>query len=212
MIELIAVIVLIALLFAAASLSIRNITGAELKKDAYVLATNIGAVHTRAVTKNAYYRMVLDLETRSYTTEVADSRFFIGAGKEEDDTPLFQEKDKDKREAGEVQFLEHAEGPKMHHATAAEVADGLLGNIELSRGVSFDGVMTTHQREVREEGKAFLYFFPNGFVEKAMVYLTDGSRHYTLVTQPLTGRVRVFAEKKDVPSSFDRVEEYDGHF
>jgi len=207
-----AVVVLIALLFTAAGLSVQNLTGANLKKDAWVMASNIGAVYARSVTRNAYYRMVFDLDEGTYTTEVADTRFFIGAGKEEDDTPLFAKKDKDKRKAGKVQFLEEAEGPAMHQATAQEVTDGLLGNIKVSRGVKIEGVMTTHQRDIKDKGKAFVYFFPSGFVEKAMVYLTDGDRYYTLTTQPLTGRVRVAAGKLDVPSSFDRQEEYGGHF
>ena len=205
-------VVLIALLFTAAALSVRNLTGANLKRDAYVMASNIGAVYTRAVTHNAYYRMVFDLETNSYVTEMADTRFFIGAGKEEDDKPLFLKKDKDKQQAGQVQFLEDAEGPAMHQATTQEVKDGLLGETKLSRGVTISGVMTTHQRALREEGKAHLYFFPSGFVERALVYVTDGARTYTLTTQPLTGRVRVEPRKVDVPSSFDRVEEYGGHF
>ena len=73
---------LVSLLFTAGALSVRNITGATLKRDAYVLANNIGAVHTRAVTKNAYFRMVFDLEENTYTTELADTRFFIGQGKQ----------------------------------------------------------------------------------------------------------------------------------
>jgi general secretion pathway protein H len=212
MLELVAVIALVALLFTAAGLSVQNVTGAQLKRDAFVLAANIGAIHTAAVTKNAYLRLVIDLEAGTYATEIADTRFFLGKGKEEDDKPLFKKKDRDLLKAGQVQFLEDAEGPKMHYAQATELKDNLLRTVKLSRGVSFTGVMTTHQREERKEGKAFVYFFPNGFVERAVIYVTDGSRSFTLLTQPLTGRVKVAAGREDVPRGFDKEEEYSGHF
>lgn len=205
-------VALVALLFTAGALSVNSITSATLKRDAYVLASSIGAVHTRAITKNAYFRMVFDLDAHTYTTELADTRFFIGAGKEEDDKPLWVPKSKQASEAGQVQFLEDAEGPAMHYAAASEVKDSLLKKKELKRGIKLSGVMTTHQKDVREDGKAYIYFFPNGFVEKALIYLTDGGREFTLETQPLTGRVRVHPERIKVSSDFDREEEYGGHF
>ena len=100
----------------------------------------------------------------------------------------------------------------MHYAAASEVKDSLLKKRELKRGIKLSGVMTTHQKDVREDGKAYIYFFPNGFVEKALIYLTDGGREFTLETQPLTGRVRVHPERIKVSSDFDREEEYGGHF
>ena len=203
---------LVSLLFTAGALSVRNITGATLKRDAYVLANNIGAVHTRAVTKNAYFRMVFDLEENTYTTELADTRFFIGQGKEEDDKPLWAPKSKEASAAGQVQFMEDAEGPAMHYAAASEVKDALLKKMAFKRGIKLSGVMTTHNKDVKEQGKAYIYFFPNGFMEKALIYVTDGGREFTLETQPLTGRVRVHAERIKVSSDFDREEEYGGHF
>lgn len=207
-----AVVMLVALLFTAGALSVRNITGATLKRDAYVLASNIGAIHTRAITKNAYFRMVFNLDEHTYTTELADTRFFIGQGKEEDDKPLWLPKDKKATQAGQVQFVEDAEGPAMHYAAASEVKDALLKKMEFKRGIKLAGVMTTHQKDVRESGKAYLYFFPNGFMEKAVIFVTDGTRTFSLETQPLTGRVRVYNERIRVPSDFDREEEYGGHF
>lgn len=41
------------------------------------------------------------------------------------------------------------------------------------------------------EGKVILRFYPDGFVEKNTIHLSDGRKDYTLVTAPLTGKVRV---------------------
>ena len=55
--------------------------------------------------------------------------------------------------------------------------------------------MTTHQQEIQKEGKAYIYFFPNGNVEKAYIYLTADDVTYTVETFPLLGKVKIHHEK-----------------
>lgn len=53
-------------------------------------------------------------------------------------------------------------------------------------------------REI-EEGKVALHIWRGGFVEKAAVYLSDGKTTYTLVTYPLTGRVKIHKGRVELP-------------
>ena len=46
-----------------------------------------------------------------------------------------------------------------------------------------------------------LYFFPQGYTEKAQVRFTQGDDSWTLKLEPLTGRVSVVAEALEVPRS-----------
>ena len=71
---------------------------------------------------------------------------------------------------------------------------------ELPSGVALS-VWTRHQREAVSQGVAYLYFFPQGFTEKAHVAVRQGDNVWTLVVSPLTGKVQVVAEELEVPRS-----------
>ena len=48
-------------------------------------------------------------------------------------------------------------------------------------------------------GQAYLYFFPQGYTERAQIYVSSGSTVYTLKVQPLTGKVKVAPEELELP-------------
>ena len=62
-------------------------------------------------------------------------------------------------------------------------------------------VWTRHQKTAVEQGVAYLYFFPQGYTEKAHVYVRQGDNVWTLTVSPLTGKVSVVAEELEVPRS-----------
>ncbi len=68
--------------------------------------------------------------------------------------------------------------------------DPLAPRRVLPKGISFEDVITPQQGKVRE-GEAFTQFYPVG-VEKTWIHLKQGDRLWTLVINPLTGRVKVF--------------------
>ena len=63
-------------------------------------------------------------------------------------------------------------------------------------------MFTPRQREPYRKGRAYLYFFPDGHTERAIVRLNDGDDFYSLVVHPLTGRVEVMSGKVDIPRDF----------
>ncbi len=73
----------------------------------------------------------------------------------------------------------------------------LLERFTLPKGVTIPRVMTGHQDEVTEEGKAEVYFFPSGYVEPAYIYLQRGDEIYTVETVPLKGSALVHAKELD---------------
>ncbi len=62
---------------------------------------------------------------------------------------------------------------------------------EMPKGMRIIGVMTTHQDEIQRRGKAYVHIFPNGFMEKAYIYLADDDDVYTIETFPLLGKVKI---------------------
>lgn len=80
-----------------------------------------------------------------------------------------------------------------------EMTDPLVARRVLPREISFEDVVTPQQGKV-DRGEAFTQFFPVG-VEKSWIHLKQGERQWTLVINPLTGRVKIFDEYVDHATS-----------
>ncbi len=91
----------------------------------------------------------------------------------------------------------------------ADCSEPLLERHTLRRGTRFARVLTTHHSEPIEEGQATIAFFPNGFVERSLIWIADdkGEAWVTLVVDPMTGRIRTHAGELEVPEDFFSVEE-----
>lgn len=71
-------------------------------------------------------------------------------------------------------------------------------------------VFTPHDLDPREEGRAYLYFFPNGTAEHAFIQLSDGDeRIYTVEVHPLTGKSYFFNEEVEPEDELDDLQEAD---
>lgn len=62
-------------------------------------------------------------------------------------------------------------------------------------------VWTRHQREPTQTGVAYLYFFPQGYTERAQIYVSQGGNVWTITVSPLTGKTAVVGERLEVPRS-----------
>lgn len=215
-IEVLVVIAIIALMLTGATYGLRSISRTELRGSSAKLAGGIRYCFDRAITTGSYYRIVLDLNKNQYWAERSDERMYLGRDKEEApgqgkayDADA-AEKLKDEQDAKDKALLDARGGiaasleppPKPKRAKFQTFRDTTLPVVNLKRIKLFD-VFTGRQREPYTSGKAYLYFFPDGHTERAVVRLTDGDNFYSLVVHPLTGRVEVKAGKYDIPRDFD---------
>lgn len=76
--------------------------------------------------------------------------------------------------------------------------------IKLARNVRIDGVITPRMAEPVEQGRAHIYFFPQGHSEPAIVHLlrVDTEDYYSVVLHPLTGQARVYPCMYRIPEEF----------
>jgi general secretion pathway protein H len=76
-----------------------------------------------------------------------------------------------------------------------------LKPVTLNKHVVFRSVYTPRATEPVTSGRAYVYFFPLGQTEAAIVSLSDpeGESVYSLVAHPITGRVRVYNEEVKPP-------------
>src|SRR5206468_2969341 len=152
------------------------------------------------------------LDKNTYWAEKSDDRMYLnrdkeqspGAGKAFDVEAV--EKKKDEEEKKEQDELASRSGgigvleppPKPRRAKFQTFKDATLPLVSLNKVKIFD-LYTSRQREPYTSGKAYLYFFPDGHTERAVVRLSDGEAFYSLVVHSLTGQVEVKPGKYDIP-------------
>jgi len=61
-------------------------------------------------------------------------------------------------------------------------------------------VWTEHQLKATTQGKAYLYFFPQGFAENAQIVVRQSNNAWTLLVSGLTGKVQVVSEELEPPT------------
>ena len=61
-------------------------------------------------------------------------------------------------------------------------------------------VWTEHQLKAVDQGKAYLYFFPQGFTENAQIVVRQSDNAWTLVVSGLTGKIQIFPEELRPPT------------
>jgi len=62
-------------------------------------------------------------------------------------------------------------------------------------------VWTAHQRAKIDSGLAYLYFFPQGYTERAQVTVRQGPNTWTLLVSPITGKTSIVDGEPEVPRS-----------
>lgn len=73
---------------------------------------------------------------------------------------------------------------------SSEVIEAPKRQVNLPEKVYIKDIVIQMEGKITE-GRVTLPFYPDGFVVKHIIHLSDGKKDYTLVTTPLTGKVKV---------------------
>lgn len=77
--------------------------------------------------------------------------------------------------------------------------------IQLKTGVFVDAVMTPRLEEPVDKGMGYVYFFPQGHAEPAIIHLRNkADEYYSVVMHPLTGQARIYNCRYRIPKEFGR--------
>lgn len=215
-VELLVVMAIVSGIMGISVYAMGMVGSADLREDANRVASAIKYSYSVAAINNTQYRLVLDLDTGEYYTEVAQEPIVEqSAPTEATDDFLTEEAQRLAERVEEKRDLfDDADANPFgmnRKITYQRVQDGVLKNTHLQDGVRFERVLTMHRpEEAYEDGQVSITFFPNGFQEQAMIVMKDErGAAFTLLTEPLTGRVRTYSDEIDVPSNFGLVEEDD---
>ncbi len=208
LIELLVVMVVIVAITSAVVAGVGNIRGASVQSETGKLAVAVRYLYNLAVLSGHNHRLVIDLDTQTYWGEEQNSsdpcETFLLPGEDEDLAPKKPKKGK----KGEV--VQEDNDKTGGKAGFQETTSKLLSKYTLDKGLIFYGVMTSHQATMSDKGQAYVYFFPNGTTENALIYIAgdkdkDTDDVMTIEVKALQGTAKVHKDKVDV-ASFGRIE------
>ena len=205
LVEIMIVITIVGAAMGGVVLSFRAIGRTQARGSATRLGAGIRYLYDQAIVTGKYYRLTVNLDDGSYKAERSDERFFLASDKEvapgggkafdadEETRRLDEEEAREKeRSSSLARQLQPPPVPKRAHFQS--FTDAMLPTVTMSGGYIRD-LYTPRQREPYTEGKAYLYFFPDGHTERAVIHLgtdkEDEESQYTLLVQALTGRVEI---------------------
>ena len=206
--EVLVVLVIISLVTVLSVVGLRSFAKTDLRSTASRMAGAIRFLFDRASTTGKVHRLVLDFDDGKYWAEVTDDPFiFAGGGKETEESrrkeaELIAKEEELKRQAAEKEAFFGSSGipskymPKPFipkRAKFGNFREMALKAVTLKSGVRLGDIYTPRLSEPTSEGRGYLYFFPLGMTEAAIIHLSDAKRetYYSLVVHPLNGRVSV---------------------
>lgn len=158
------------------------------------LSATIRYLYNKAASEGLTMRVVFDFEKQSYWVEATADRFLLESGDERD-------KKEKKTEAKPKEKSDDAAEVAVQKAEAAfgAVDSHLLKPYQLPGGVFFKDIFTEHDSGPVSSGTAYIYIFPSGFVERAIVNFRneDDSEKRAVEINPMTGDSRVYEEYRE---------------
>lgn len=194
---------ILVLMIGVSIVGLNRMSSVQLRTQSNKLAAAIRHTYNRSVAHGLYMRMVIDIDSDAYWVEASTKPVFLAAQKVEQG----EREEELKKLAEKLEDADEATKAKMARLQLFQ-EDAVIPRTTMERGVGVSGVLTSGQKDVFESGKAYIHFFPNGFVEPALIYTTDGDNvYYTLQVSPLTGKVKGTPGKVDADREFGEPEE-----
>ena len=215
--ELIVAIAIVALIMGVVISRMDQYLELDMKKTSNRVASMVRYLYNKSVTEGVYLRLVFDLNEQTYWVEATRDPLLLSMretasakkkGEEEKKGKETRGKEKNEKEGAKPEAPK-AQNPataaasrlpklEIKQPTFTQVESSLLKPTRLPETVFFKDIMTEHQPVPAEAGQATLNFFPNGYVEHAIINLRDEKDevHYSLETNPITGQVKIENEYK----------------
>lgn len=226
LIEVMVVMALVALTAGSTVVGLRSWTKSELRGSVVKVAGSIRYLFDRASTTGKMHRLVLDFETKKFWAEVSNDKFFLGYERETEESrqkeaeEIAEELEEKKREDEEkVSRMQASESPydfshyqpkawRSKRAQFSQFKEVVLKTGQVSGG-KLMSLFTPRLAQPMSSGKGYIYFFPLGQTEAAVVHLSDDEQRtiYSLVVHPLTGRVKVMNGYVEPPVEEQRDDE-----
>jgi general secretion pathway protein H len=220
LIELVVALGIVVVLFAAVIYGVGALTGARAKESSAELAGTIRALYDSAALSGKTCRLVFELPAKDsedatvkYHAECAKGGVTAAANREDEQRAAAKTDKKKRDDSSDTRFRSFSsddQGPNLQELMAREknrVEDSAkfaafasedVIERSLPSGVQVE-VWTSKLKTPVKSGVAYLYFFPQGFTERAQIYVRQGKNVWTLAVSPLTGKTVIHADALELP-------------
>jgi prepilin-type N-terminal cleavage/methylation domain-containing protein len=197
LIEILLVVAIMASAMGLATMSFSNLSNARMKAQTLRLAGALRYVYGRAAINGVRYQLTLNPGGAALSLECSVTN-----------VPVTVVDDEVKRVERRVDDAEANPFGISSSGGLRGCEDPVLKDFSLKDDVVVDRVLTTHDKSPVNSGTATIGFFPDGFVERSIIWLrNDAGAMSTLMLDPLSGRVRVVSGDAEIPKDFFEVEE-----
>jgi general secretion pathway protein H len=214
LVEILVVIALMAVLAGTIVSGSGMLASNRMRASAGLVVTAARLAVTRANTAGRPVRLVFDIDQNLLLMEETSDRML--RVKETSDTKSSEGASAGANPATEAEkeSLSYADsivkGPKAPRAkfTAIPIGsgetDGSKGR-DLGKGVKYRLVQTEHDLKPRDKGRAYLYFWPGGGTERAVIQIerTGSEDVLSVLVNPLTGRAKIQRGKVELVERSD---------
>lgn len=190
--ELIVAIAIVGLVMGVVVSQMGSYLDLDMKKSSNRLGTTIRYLYNKAATEGLYIRLIFNVDERTYWVEATTDPTKISADMQATGE---QGEDQKEGEAAEEGGLPKLKYPKPRFG---KVDSFLLKATKLPDRVFIKDVFVEHRPTGVEDGLVAIYFFPNGYVEHAIINLRneDNDYFYSIETNPISGAVSIRNEYK----------------
>lgn len=233
LIEIVITLAIVGLIMGLGIKGFRTLTRSDLRAASTHLAGTIRFLFDRASTTGKTHRLVMDLDSGKYWAETSDDKFYVPRDTESPEALARREQmeaqeDEEQRDKAE----KAAQAAASSSSSAPSDSSFDYGKMEvgefrpkrarfaafkelafkpqtLKKTLVLRSVFTPRVSDPVTAGRAYIYFFPMGQTEPAIVTLSDASGEtiYSLVVHPLTGRVKIYDQDVKPLSASQRTDD-----
>ncbi len=223
LVEVLVAMLVVSLIITIGVKGFRSITKSNLRESTAHMSGAIRYLFDRASITGKYYRLVIDLSDGKYWPEVSDDKFYApNQAESEADRQKREAKeaasDEEERKRQEKQQLLYGNSStstdSSSSSTSFDMSKMEVGEFRPKRArfaafketalkpvvlkkLKIKSFYTPRMTDPVTTGRAYLYFYPLGQTEPAIITLTDltGESVYSLVVHPITGKVRIYNQE-----------------
>ena len=224
LIEVMVAMLVIALIATVGVKGFRTVTKGNLREGSAHMSGAIRFLFDRASITGKYHRLVIDLNEGRYWAEVSDDKFYAPnqaesepeRRKREEKEDAAEDEEKKRKEKQQLLYGSNSSNSsgasssssfdmskmevgefRPRRARFAAFKETALKPVTLKKEVRIKSVYTPRMTDPVTAGRAYLYFYPLGQTEPAVITLTDksGENVFSLVVHPITGKVRIYNEE-----------------
>ncbi len=206
LVEVLIVVALIAILSGAVLFGSGLLGGSRERAAATLILSAVRLGLARANTTGRPARLVFDLDANKLTLEETSSLKMAREKEEGDEStgagadPVTELEDEAKEQAEDIVEGPRAPRPAFTAVRQFAAEDEQDSGRSLGSGVSFRSVQTEHDGHERTSGRAYLYFWPGGETEHAVIHLgRDDDEGLSVRVSALTGRANIEKGKSELP-------------